>query len=109
MSNTTTDNNNRVALDISRHELSLIKTCIALTMSSIVETKHKGRDSSSISLDSNTLELLYNKLKSLSAKLEKKKRKEEGEEEKQNSNDDEQHKEYKFSTKIDKIKVGEEE
>ena len=112
MSNTniTTDNNNRVTLDISRHELPLIKTCITLTMASIVETKHKGRDSSSISLDSNTLEHLYNKLESLSAKLEKKKRKgerEEREEKEQNYNDDEQHEEYKFSTKIDKIKVGE--
>ena len=57
MSNTniTADNNNdRVTLDISRHELSLIKTYIALTIASIAETKRKGYDSSSRSLDSNT-------------------------------------------------------
>jgi hypothetical protein len=52
-----------VTLNINLHELSMIQTCIALTLASIVETKRKSHDS--IPLDPNILEWLYDELGSL--------------------------------------------
>ena len=94
-----------VTLNINLHELSMIQTCIALTLASIVETKRKSHDS--ISLDPDILEWLHDELGSLYAKLGKEKGKgKEGEEEgeKKKHLDIEQYKQYtKFRTKIVKL------
>lgn len=58
-----------VTLNINLHELSMIQTCIELTLASIVETKRKSHDS--ISLDPDILEWLHDELDNLYAKLEK--------------------------------------
>lgn len=68
-----------VTLNINLHELSMIQTCIELTLASIVETKRQSHDS--ISLDPGILEWLHDELDSLYAKLEKENEKEKGKEE----------------------------
>jgi hypothetical protein len=87
-----------VMLNINLHELSMIQTCIELTLASIVETKRQSHDS--ISLDPGILEWLHDELDSLYAKLEK---------ENEKCSDTEQYEQYaKFNTKIDKIRIAEE-
>ena|ERR687884_2118370 len=71
--NNNSNNKNRVILDINSHELSLIESCVALTLASIEVTQRKSRDS--ISLDSDILERLYGDLDSLFAKLRKEEKK----------------------------------
>ena len=83
----------KVTLNINLHELSMIQTCIALTLASIVETKRKSHDS--IPLDPNILEWLHDELGSLYAKLGIEKYKEGEEEgEKKKYSDIEQYEQY---------------
>ena len=82
-----------VTLNINLRELSMIQTCIALTLASIVETKRKSHDS--IPLDPNILEWLHDELGSLYAKLGIEKYKEGEEEgEKKKYSDIEQYEQY---------------
>ena len=102
----------KVTLNINLHELSLIQTSIALTMASIVETRRKSHDSGSISLDMDILERLYDKLDSLYVKLGKEK--EEGKEKRRKNilmmrNINDINTNTKFRTKINRIRVEEEE
>ena len=58
-----------ISVELSSQELSIIKTCLALTISSIIKTQEKTRDK--ISIDSEILEDLYKKLDNLQLKLSK--------------------------------------
>jgi hypothetical protein len=83
----TNDNNrNKVTIDINLHELSIIQTSIALTMASIIETRRKIHDSGSISLDTDILERLYDKLDNLPEKLGKERKEKIEEKERVNEN-----------------------
>ena len=58
-----------ISVELSSQELSIIKTCLALTISSIIKTQEKTRDK--ISIDPEILEDLYKKLDNLQLKLSK--------------------------------------
>jgi len=58
-----------ISVELSLQELSIIKTCLALTISSIIKTQEKARDK--ISIDPKTLEDLYKRLDNLQLKLSK--------------------------------------
>jgi hypothetical protein len=72
-----------VTLNINLHELSMIQTCVELTLATIVETKRKSHDG--IPLDPNILEWLHDELDSLYAKLGIEKYKEEARQELENT------------------------
>jgi hypothetical protein len=58
-----------VPVELSSQELSVLKTCLALTISSILKTQEKARDK--ISIDPKILEDLYKRLDDLQLKLSK--------------------------------------
>ena len=58
-----------IPVELSSQELSIIKTCLALTISSIIKTQEKARDK--ISIDPKILEDLYKRLDDLQLKLSK--------------------------------------
>jgi phage gp16-like protein len=58
-----------IPVELSSQELSIIKTCLALTISSIIRTQEKARNK--ISIDPKTLEDLYKRLDNLQLKLSK--------------------------------------
>jgi hypothetical protein len=58
-----------VPVELSSQELSVLKTCLALTISSIIKTQEKARDK--ISIDPKILEDLYKRLDDLQLKLSK--------------------------------------
>ena len=58
-----------VPVELSSQELSTLKTCLALTISSIIKTQEKARDK--ISIDPKILEDLYKRLDDLQLKLSK--------------------------------------
>ena len=58
-----------ISVELNSQELSMIKTCLALTISSIIRTQEKARDK--ISIDPKILEDLYKRLDDLQLKLSK--------------------------------------
>ena len=58
-----------ISVELNSQELSMIKTCLALTISSIIRTQEKVRDK--ISIDPKILEDLYKRLNNLQVKLSK--------------------------------------
>jgi hypothetical protein len=58
-----------IPVELTPQELSIIKTCLALTISSIIKTQERARDK--ISIDPKILEDLYKRLDNLQLKLSK--------------------------------------